>query len=256
MVSKRHYRDSSETSSSNSFSRLRRCPALVVSLETILESYRLSNQDNLRSSRQVNVRLKQQYITETRPGIDIIADAEGWPTIFRAFPISPHWEKLHFQRSNNFYSARLRFYFLTHKYSNRIDATCQSIFDLHEDHPLIIIHLTHLLALCIQMETARWIRETGPNGDLVPSFLSPENVRSGLLRQVPLPRLHSLAGCPDGGLSYSPNTQFTWRRVVGASDLLSNRAGEKKGRPRVIRPDPVPRVTTTTTTPPKLHVRI
>lgn len=45
----------------------------VVSLETILESYRLSNQDNLRSSRQVNVRLEQQYITETRPGIDIMA---------------------------------------------------------------------------------------------------------------------------------------------------------------------------------------
>lgn len=48
-------------------------PGPVVSLETILESYRLSNQDNLRSSRQVNVRLKQQYITETRPGIDIMA---------------------------------------------------------------------------------------------------------------------------------------------------------------------------------------
>lgn len=45
----------------------------VVSLETILESYRLSNQDNLRSSRQINVRLEQQYITETRPGIDIMA---------------------------------------------------------------------------------------------------------------------------------------------------------------------------------------
>lgn len=48
-------------------------PGPVVSLETILESYRLSNQDNLRSSRQVNVRLEQQYITETRPGIDIMA---------------------------------------------------------------------------------------------------------------------------------------------------------------------------------------
>lgn len=69
MVSKRHYRDSSQTSSSNSFCRLGRWPALVVSLETILESYRLSNQDNLRSSRQVNVRPKQQYITETRPGV-------------------------------------------------------------------------------------------------------------------------------------------------------------------------------------------
>lgn len=94
MVSKRHYRDSSQTSSSNSFCRLRRCPALVVSLETILESYRLSNQDNLRSSRQVNVRLKQQYITETRPryryyGPLLPTLKDGRLFSYRAFPISP-----------------------------------------------------------------------------------------------------------------------------------------------------------------------
>lgn len=47
-----------------------------------------------------------------------------------------------------------------------------------------------------------------------------------------------------GGLSYSPNTQFTWRRVVGNARSLptffSNRAGRGGGRKGVIRPDPPP----------------
>lgn len=126
MVSKRHYRDSSETSSSNSFCRLRRCPALVVSLETILESYRLSNQDNLRSSRQVNVRLKQQYITETRPGIDIMVHyCRRW-RMADYFPSFPHIGRNCIFNDRTIFIARvweiierLRFYFLTHKYSNR-----------------------------------------------------------------------------------------------------------------------------------------
>lgn len=74
-------------------------PGPVVSLETILESYRLSNQDNLRSSRQVNVRLEQQYITETRPGIDIMARrwrmADYFPAELSPFLLSrraQHWK--------------------------------------------------------------------------------------------------------------------------------------------------------------------
>ena len=99
------------------------------------------------------------------------------------------------------------------------------------------------------------MNQTGPNEDLVPSFLSPEK----RFAQGCYDRSRHVSVTASAFLGRMPG----WRAFLFAEyaihvearepppTFFPSRAGEKKGRPRVIRPDPSAAcVTTTTTTTP------